>query len=156
MWALRRTQKEEADADIVISTAFKAKGREWDNVKLADDFLPSKGEDEDGPKIERAEARVFYVALTRGRRAVDVDPRRIEIFPNWNGAAEKNVQEQALEHDTMRISRTAKKGRGKGEPHSRASDPRAKAKKRPRKRYTGSRVDSKDQAIEDIFSELGL
>lgn len=53
----------EADADVVVSTAHKAKGREWDAVQLAGDF-PADAQGE--------ELRLLYVAVTRARRELDV------------------------------------------------------------------------------------
>lgn len=65
----------ERDADLVISTAHKAKGREWGSVKLADDF-PAKEPgsmnddgDPDGPSDD--ELRLLYVAVTRARLELD-------------------------------------------------------------------------------------
>jgi UvrD/REP helicase N-terminal domain/UvrD-like helicase C-terminal domain len=80
LWALRRTEAEESGADIVISTVFKAKGREWDKVRIASDFLPSVSESEKSDIVEPSEARVFYVAITRGRLVVDVDEAIIQSF----------------------------------------------------------------------------
>jgi hypothetical protein len=78
MWALGRAVEEDK-ADLVLSTAHKAKGREWDNVRLMDDFLKSRPAPKDRPEDQEkrdrdyaAELRLFYVALTRARRAVDV------------------------------------------------------------------------------------
>lgn len=56
----------EAQADIVISTAHKAKGREWDRVKIADDFRPK----EDG-EMGQAEMMLLYVAVTRAKIILD-------------------------------------------------------------------------------------
>jgi superfamily I DNA/RNA helicase len=78
MWALGRSV-EEKDANIILSTAHKSKGREWDNVRLMDDFLKSRPEKSDDP-LERerrdkdfaAELRLFYVAMTRARKAIDI------------------------------------------------------------------------------------
>lgn len=53
----------EANADLVISTAHKAKGREWDRVRIAGDF-PDQAEDE--------ELRLLYVAVTRARLVLDI------------------------------------------------------------------------------------
>jgi UvrD-like helicase C-terminal domain/AAA domain len=53
----------EYKADVVVSTAHKSKGREWDTVQLADDFA-------DEP--EEAELRLLYVAVTRAKLALDV------------------------------------------------------------------------------------
>lgn len=59
---LERMPKEEA-ADVVISTAHKAKGREWDAVRLAADFPADPAEEE---------LRLLYVAVTRARLRLDV------------------------------------------------------------------------------------
>lgn len=56
---------EEAEADICVSTAHKAKGREWNHVMLGGDF-PVPDEDALG------EWRLLYVAATRARQVLDV------------------------------------------------------------------------------------
>ncbi|MBX3513133.1 MAG: ATP-dependent helicase [Xanthobacteraceae bacterium] len=76
MWALNRTVDEEK-CDVVISTAHKAKGREWSTVRLMDDFLRSgSNKAKKSPQVENghdpAELRLFYVALTRARNAIEV------------------------------------------------------------------------------------
>jgi hypothetical protein len=56
----------EAYADVVVSTAHKAKGREWASVALAGDFPPpAPGGD------QPEELRLLYVACTRARLALD-------------------------------------------------------------------------------------
>ena len=50
-------------ADVIVSTAHKSKGREWNSVRLGGDF-PDDADDE--------ELRLLYVAATRARRALDV------------------------------------------------------------------------------------
>jgi hypothetical protein len=62
--ALRNMPKEE-DADIVVSTAHKSKGREWDSVRLGADF-PTKN------KMGDAERRLLYVAATRAKLLLDI------------------------------------------------------------------------------------
>lgn len=58
-------------AQLTISTAHRAKGLEWDRVRLADDFR--LGRQVDGHYVlDESEARLDYVALTRARRFVDV------------------------------------------------------------------------------------
>jgi len=59
----------EERADVVISTAHKAKGREWNTVALLDDF-PTP--DEDRP-LTPEEYRLLYVACTRARYSLDVN-----------------------------------------------------------------------------------
>jgi len=56
---------EEKDADVVISTAHKAKGREWNSVRLAGDF---KHPDD----MDTADLRLTYVAVTRAKVKLDI------------------------------------------------------------------------------------
>lgn len=59
------------NATLQISTAHKAKGLEWDVVKLASDFptgLNKKGEE---CKVGAEELRLLYVAVTRAQVALD-------------------------------------------------------------------------------------
>jgi superfamily I DNA/RNA helicase len=68
----------ETHARITVSTAHKAKGREWSHVRIAHDFTPPADTDEvdaqgrpvPGP-IAPDEARLAYVAVTRARRHLD-------------------------------------------------------------------------------------
>ncbi|MFE9045666.1 UvrD-helicase domain-containing protein [Streptomyces sp. NPDC007818] len=69
---------EEPHAEITVSTAHKAKGREWSQVQIADDFLPPPETDEHDQegrpipdRVDPAEARLAYVAVTRARRHLD-------------------------------------------------------------------------------------
>ncbi len=63
----------ESVADVVVSTAHKAKGREWLSVKIADDFRVHERKDKDGEQQEpaKAELRLAYVACTRAREVLD-------------------------------------------------------------------------------------
>ncbi|MFB6895635.1 UvrD-helicase domain-containing protein [Streptomyces hydrogenans] len=71
--------RDEQNAQITVSTAHKAKGREWARVKIADDFLPPPDTDEQdqhgrpipGP-VDAGEARLAYVAVTRARSHLDI------------------------------------------------------------------------------------
>jgi hypothetical protein len=58
-------QPSEAEADVVVSTAHKAKGREWPTVRLADDFP-----DEHDPGVPE-QTRLAYVAVTRAQHVLD-------------------------------------------------------------------------------------
>ncbi|CAG6398298.1 3'-5' exonuclease [Actinacidiphila cocklensis] len=65
---------DEASAQVTVSTAHTAKGREWPNVRIAGDFHPPKdtsSHDENGNPvpgpIDTTEARLAYVAITRAR-----------------------------------------------------------------------------------------
>jgi superfamily I DNA/RNA helicase len=85
MWALKRTV-DEARSHVVISTAHKAKGREWHSVRLMDDFMPArpsrdKAQAHPGATShDPAEVRLLYVALTRAKQGVDVPSTILSLF----------------------------------------------------------------------------
>lgn len=58
---------DEADAEVTVSTAHKAKGREWDTVRIADDF----DEPDEETTTGQAEAMLAYVAVSRARQVLD-------------------------------------------------------------------------------------
>jgi hypothetical protein len=77
---LNKVIDDEQAASIVISTAHKAKGREWEQVRLTDDFT-LKRKDKDGKEtLDEEEVRLFYVALTRAKLGVAVPPKLAGIF----------------------------------------------------------------------------
>jgi hypothetical protein len=57
----------ERDASVVVSTAHKSKGREWNRVKLGADFPDGELRDP-----SPAELRLLYVAVTRAQQALDI------------------------------------------------------------------------------------
>lgn len=61
----------ESKADVVISTAHKAKGREWHSVKLANDFPQQADSDP-------ADLRLLYVAVTRAKVVLDDTALKLE------------------------------------------------------------------------------
>lgn len=70
---------DEGQAHVTVSTAHKAKGREWPSVRIAGDFLPPRDSDEQDdagrpvPRpIDDGEARLAYVAVTRTRTRLDI------------------------------------------------------------------------------------
>ncbi|MGW2513882.1 UvrD-helicase domain-containing protein [Streptomyces scopuliridis] len=75
--AVKRLDSEN-DAQVTVSTAHKAKGREWPTVRIAGDFEPAISDevDPDGNPLPRAlnlaEARLAYVAVTRARQGLDL------------------------------------------------------------------------------------
>ena len=68
---LNRVTSDERKADVIVSTAHKAKGREWRNVVIADDFREPKSRDGSEPKIPRTDAMLAYVAVTRAQYVLD-------------------------------------------------------------------------------------
>lgn len=79
MDALSKVKKEEWESDIIVSTAHKSKGREFPSVRIASDFDPTSG-GRDEPDISDAEARLFYVAITRAQRVLEVDPLIVRSY----------------------------------------------------------------------------
>ncbi|MGN5633243.1 UvrD-helicase domain-containing protein, partial [Streptomyces sp. AC154] len=68
----------EGDAEVTISTAHRAKGREWNRVRIASDFREPASQERDlegnplpGP-INLDDARLAYVAVTRARQHLDL------------------------------------------------------------------------------------
>jgi hypothetical protein len=62
--ALQRMPKEE-HADLVVCTAHKSKGREWNRVKLTADFPTAN-------KMSDPDRRLLYVAATRAKYVLDL------------------------------------------------------------------------------------
>lgn len=64
---------DENRAQLVVSTAHKAKGREWDRVRIAPDFREPKIDKTTGERapVPREEAMLAYVAVTRAKRVLD-------------------------------------------------------------------------------------
>jgi len=67
---------EEAHVDVTVSTAHKAKGREWPTVRIGNDFPqpkdPNSGTSatDQAPEVSGTDARLAYVAVTRARHAL--------------------------------------------------------------------------------------
>lgn len=74
---VKNNEKHEDSCDVVLSTAHRAKGREWDNVVIHDDFPTPTDADLAGlPSEEKSkwtpeEANLLYVALTRAKKVLD-------------------------------------------------------------------------------------
>ncbi len=60
-------QNTEENADVILSTVHKAKGMEWDSVKLENDF-PLPGSD----RFSEEEVNLLYVAVTRARKFLNI------------------------------------------------------------------------------------
>jgi len=74
------------DANAILTTAHKSKGKEWDHVQLGDDFatetriknLQVSRYSFDDPMVE--EITLLYVALTRAQLSLDIPDRILESF----------------------------------------------------------------------------
>lgn len=74
LWHLiKRVADEPSKAAVTISTTHKAKGREWDTVRLEDDFVRAESDEEGKPREPAAEEmRILYVALTRAKTRLQI------------------------------------------------------------------------------------
>jgi hypothetical protein len=66
--ALSKTHSSEREAELTISTVHRAKGRQWNNVVIIDDFGITHEKEDDS----RTEKYLLYVALTRAREEVQI------------------------------------------------------------------------------------
>lgn len=91
---VKDNEKDEARADVILTTAHRSKGREWDRVMLHDDFPVPEPSDlphlhmgrKEGMSHSRwspEEANLLYVAITRAKRVLDV-----EKVGAWNHAVD--------------------------------------------------------------------
>lgn len=68
MAAIDRCVADESRADVVVSTAHKAKGREWGTVTIADDF--TEPDEDEGEDVDDEEAMLAYVSVTRAQKVL--------------------------------------------------------------------------------------
>jgi hypothetical protein len=62
----------ERAAELIVSTAHKAKGREWRTVAIADDFREPRPDPETGEaKVRPEDAMLAYVSVTRAKEVLD-------------------------------------------------------------------------------------
>lgn len=61
-------------ADITISTAHKAKGLEFDSVRVEGDFKFYVDKETNRIELTEEETRLLYVAMTRARQWLDISP----------------------------------------------------------------------------------
>jgi superfamily I DNA/RNA helicase len=62
---------DEKYANVIVSTAHKAKGREWNAVQIANDFREPVNEDGTPTEPIRSECMLAYVAVTRAQLQLD-------------------------------------------------------------------------------------
>jgi hypothetical protein len=81
------SQVKEKEADLIVSTIHKAKGREWDNVVIEDDFKLSE-------KTSDEEWNLLYVAITRAQKTVCLRGNLLaDIKKVWLTKLTKNKEE---------------------------------------------------------------
>jgi hypothetical protein len=73
---------DENEAQLIVSTAHKAKGREWETVRIADDFREPRPDPQTGEaKIRPEDAMLAYVSITRAQNVLDRDG--LAWVDNW-------------------------------------------------------------------------
>lgn len=89
-------EKDESRCAVILTTAHKSKGREWNHVVLLDDFPAPTDHDlagEPNPDGETSkwtpeEANLLYVAITRGKQVVN-----IENVEAWRDAVNRCIRD---------------------------------------------------------------
>lgn len=88
-------------ADLVVSTAHKAKGREWHDVRIADDFRGPTQDPETGETVlpSPEELRLAYVTVTRAQRRLELGSLEwILDYSEPNAVAEATPIEEQQEN----------------------------------------------------------
>lgn len=132
LWAaIKRSAPSEELGDVTVSTAHKAKGMEWSSVLVANDF--AQAGEQMLPRSE-ADARLFYVAITRAKNTLSVNP---DLLAAYSKAAPfpKEGESRAAPDERPRAKRTAPNGKPSAETPSRlrptlVPDPPEQKKKR--------------------------
>ncbi len=74
--------KNVSNPDIIFTTAHKSKGREWEQVKLADDYPSHYNKDREWVGLSIEDQNLLYVAATRAKKALDTNPTIRELSSN--------------------------------------------------------------------------
>jgi len=84
----------ESNADMIISTAHKAKGLEWNTVKLGSDFKAPgmKG-------YRKEESNLLYVAVTRAKQALDITECKAALMALGLATDEAEAMEKQVENE---------------------------------------------------------
>lgn len=109
---------DERRAQLVVSTAHRSKGREWDRLRIANDFRPPAVDLDANTiaPIDPAEAMLAYVAVTRARTALD--PQGLDWLSGYQAVAARArfrrpdgtllvTEDQAIAYAAWRKSLTA-------------------------------------------------
>lgn len=122
---------------LVVSTAHKAKGREWDRVRISGDFHTPQYNSRSGALESlpsREELRLSYVAITRGRH--QVDPGSLawieDVIAALNdGQTIPGVEYQHLNNRSAAARRAQETDRPAAEPAPEAPEPVTEASNGP-------------------------
>lgn len=76
---------------LTVSTVHKSKGLEWETVEISNDFRDIT----ETKKITQEDRRIFYVAMTRGKTLIAVEPSILEEFTKNNGGDCESTKENS-------------------------------------------------------------
>lgn len=95
-----RAVKDESEAELILSTAHKSKGSEWDYVDIADDYHPIFDEESKGINkklIENPEEiNLLYVTITRAKRSLNLN-HELNMFINLNKQFDNHINNKTKE-----------------------------------------------------------
>ena len=82
------------EADIIVTTAHRSKGLEWDTVYLVDDF-PDVLSDDIAPDERDAEINLMYVAATRAKSLLAMNSQLAKVIARHDARASSAVRNRA-------------------------------------------------------------
>lgn len=83
-------QKDMNKADVLLTTAHKSKGLEFDQVVLCDDFLDFF--EKDGTmkdSVDTEDLNLYYVAATRAQQALEINPKLLKFLQSRGWSMER-------------------------------------------------------------------
>ena len=86
----------EKDAAVILSTAHKSKGRQWDQVLIGEDFNAGR---KSGRIVDPSgeEIRLIYVAVTRAKKALQLSPE----ISQWLYPPEPDFESEEKDDDVL-------------------------------------------------------
>lgn len=91
--AIKQVTLNKNSYDVLLTTGHKAKGMEWDNVIIADDFSPKTILcAEDAPAYNQQEVNLFYVACTRAIKNLQIPLEFMDAYNKHKRAVDKNFK----------------------------------------------------------------
>jgi hypothetical protein len=101
----RNAVKEASEADLVLTTAHRSKGSEWNNVRIGEDFeVLEEAEqalaDNAPDRFPEQDVNLFYVALTRAKNALQLNPEA----QRWISNLERHRQDRAAAQARLRAA----------------------------------------------------
>jgi superfamily I DNA/RNA helicase len=79
------THRNTHDPDIILTTAHKSKGLEWDIVVLADDYPQIYDKEGVYTGLDQESANILYVAATRAKKVLFIN-NTIDQILNYKGS----------------------------------------------------------------------